>query len=107
MIVATLLLPATTTESAFNFQVQLEGVVYDFTFHWNTRDAHWYVDIADAEGNAIASGFKVVADWPLLKGIAQGARPPGEVVAFDSTGEGDPTLEELGERVLLLYAESA
>src|SRR4051812_14418071 len=104
---ATLVLPSSSEADAFNFQVRLEGVIYDFTLRWNTRDDHWYADVADTDGNAIASGIKVVADWPLLKGLAQGTRPPGDVVALDSSGLGDPGLQDLGERVLLLYKERA
>lgn len=103
---AVLQLPSATDTEAFRFETELEGVIFKFAFQWNERDSHWYMTLADSEGAAIVSGIKVVARTPLLRGISDARRPPGDIMAYDTTGAGDPGLEDLGENVLLLYHEA-
>lgn len=103
---ATLTLGSSTSDRAFNFQAKINGVVFDFTLTWNERDAHWYLDLNDADGAPIRSGVKVVVDWPLLKGCVDARRPVGDVVALDTDGAGDPLITDLGGRVLFLYNEA-
>lgn len=103
---ATLTLPTTDEAEAFTFEVSLEGTLYLFALAWNARDSAWYMAISDADGAPIATGIRVVVDWPLLKGVADSRRPPGEIFALDTTGTGDPGLADLGGRVSLIYNES-
>ena len=102
---ATLELPSANDTEAFEYETELQGSVFQLSFRWNRRDAHWFLTVRDADGVDIASGRRVVADWPLLKGVVDVRRPHGEIVALDTTGEGDPGLTDLGGRVLLLYEE--
>lgn len=102
---ATFELPASSTGEAFQFEVELQGALFTFLFLWNSRDAHWYMTVSDSNGVPILSGRRVVVDWPLLRNVADLRRPKGEIVALDTTGEGDPGLADLGGRVPLLYEE--
>lgn len=104
---AALVLPTSPKDKSYLFRVELEGVNYAFRFFWNTREGAWYFDITDDADVAIVAGQKVTVDWPLLDNVVTSRRPPGDVVALDTTGNGvEPARDDLGARVLLLYNES-
>jgi hypothetical protein len=88
----------------FDVQVTLEDVTYTLELRWNVRSSAWYMNVLDAEGvTMLQAGIKLVADW-MLASYSVGAQPPGAFVARDTSGQGiDPTLEDLGTRVQLLY----
>jgi hypothetical protein len=104
---AVLTLPARTDLRAYSFQVELEGALYLFALRWNARAASWFMDITDTSGAPVIAGRRVVIDWPLLRTVVKENRPPGEILAVDTTNAGtDPGLDELGARVQLVYVES-
>lgn len=92
---------------AFYFLVELDGTDYQCSFRWNSREGFWYMSLFDLDGNPIRTGLKVVANWPLIRLDRTGNRPPGEIVFVDA-GEvpADPGLEDLGERVGMVYIPS-
>lgn len=103
---AILTIPTRTDLGAYTFQVELDGKVYRFSMQFNDREGFWYFSIADEGGNAIRSGVKVVANWPLLGRVAEEAAPPGLLFAIDPTDQDlDPGLSDLGETVFLTYME--
>lgn len=92
---------------AFDFQIALEGSAFTFKFHWNDRAQGWYWSLYDAAGAAVAEGRRLVVSWPLLRNIAAGNTPRGELYAFNTRRAGeDPGLTDLGTNVRMLYAES-
>lgn len=103
------LLPLRTDSTPFYaFGVALEGVSYNFTFKWNTRGSLWTFDVADGAGVALVSGRRVVVGLPLLARFKDPRLPPGQLVAFDTTGAGvDPGLADLGTRVTIVYWTAA
>lgn len=102
-----LVLPTRTDVPIYSFGVDLEGVTYQFTFRWNSRDASWYFDLADVEGNPLLSGRKVVLGAFLLARFRTAGLPPGEIQAVDTSGANvEAGIDELGARVQLLYFES-
>ena len=91
---------------AFDFAIALDGSEFTFKFHWNTRAQGWYYSIYDATGAAVVEGRRYVVSWPLLRNVAVANAPRGELYAINTLREGqDPTLEELGSNVRLLYTE--
>jgi hypothetical protein len=85
----------------------LDGVEYAFRFLWNTREGHWYMTLSDSAESPIASSRKIVVDWDLLRGVIDDRKPPGLIVAIDTSEQGiDPGQTELGERVLLTYFDA-
>lgn len=103
----TVYLIPTSTDPAYTQRTKLDGVEYVLTFEWNERDARWYFSIADEDGEPIASGVKVVADWPLLRRVVDPRCPPGEIGAVDATGAGEPPGRyDLGERVKIYYYDA-
>lgn len=101
------LLLITSEEPHYQQRTRLEGRDYLLTFTFNEREERWYLSIADEAEDPIASGLKLVANWPLLWPYRYDPRiPPGELAVSDVSGDGSPpTLLELGEgkRCELLY----
>src|SRR5207237_530854 len=87
----------------------LGGRDYLLTFHWSQRGGAWLLTVADQDGVDIVTGQPVVVDWPLLgRRVVDARRPPGELVAVDTTGAARaPGFADLGDRVQLVYFEPA
>lgn len=103
-------IPTSTTQPHYSLRVDLDAVTYVLTFHWNARDASWYLDIADEDEVAIVCGVKVSIGVPLAIRSANPAIPAGMLIAVDTSGANSPPgFADLGDRVLLYYfdAESA
>lgn len=88
----------------FTIRHTLDGREYTLTLEWSERESAWYLQLADQGDVPIAGATKVVADWPLLLTTNDPRKFPGALIARDTTGQGlDPTLNDLGVRVLLVY----
>ena len=81
------IIPTDTSLATYTFSVEIELIVFLFRFQFNERDQSWFFDILTADGDPIRQGVKVVTNFPLLARIARLDRPPGEIVAVDTTGE--------------------
>lgn len=105
-----LLIP-TREEPYYQQRTRLEGRDYVLSFAYNEREARWYLTIADEAESPIATGIKLIANWPLLRPHKWDPRcPAGELNVADISGDASPpTLLELGEskRCELLYWTSA
>jgi hypothetical protein len=85
----------------------LERVEYLLEFWWNERESAWYFRLADSAGDDLRL-CKLTLDWPLLRGLVDDRRPPGELIATDTLGTGAPAgLQDLGQRVIVRYIEAA
>jgi hypothetical protein len=93
-------------ESWYEQTVALDGVDYLFRFMWSERERRWYMDMETADGTALATGVKVVADHDLLAHLTSDLRPPGILTCVDHSGEQrDPDLRDLGARVRIWYID--
>lgn len=93
-------IPSPTEEQPRRVQrTALDGMEYILTFDWNTRDQHWYCDIANQDGDLIRAGVKLVVDWLLLRLVTDAERPPGALILGTSDGV-DPDLTGLQDAVL-------
>jgi hypothetical protein len=88
-------------------ETTLDGTRYLLHFTFNQREDAWYVSLHDVNDVPLASGAKIVANWFLfLRKIDPATMPPGLMFVSDSSGGGtDPGVNELGERVKLIYIE--
>lgn len=83
----------------------LDGTDYILVFEWLQRDGHWLLHVLDLQESPIASGLKLVTNWPLLRGVTDPRRPPGNLFVWDALGlDDDPTFDGLGTRFVLAYA---
>lgn len=89
-------------------RVRLDGRDYLLDLAWNGRESRWYVDVYDADGELVVGSRKIVADGRIGQRVTDTRRPPGVLGAVDVSGNGiDPGIDDLGERVLLIYFDEA
>lgn len=100
---ATEILPTRIDISRYSFRIDLDDVTFEIDLRFNLRDQHWYLSLADADGNSLRQGLKIVSNWPLLRTMVQQNRPDRDLIAVRPSGSGDPDRETLGEDVLLAY----
>lgn len=97
-------IPVQSTTDSFKQQVEMDLAVYDLSFEWNARDAHWTMRIGKA-GDTIIAGIKLVVSEDLLayaKRIA--GAPPGRMIIRDLDDlDRDPDGVLFGARVALMY----
>jgi hypothetical protein len=86
---------------------KLDGVNYGIETYYNTRAGAFFLNLLDEDGNILKAGIKVVVSFPLTGFRDTDPRmPPGMLYAYDTSGQDlDPTLDDFGTRVLLLYEE--
>jgi hypothetical protein len=79
-----------------SFQIALVGVTYSMTVVWNTVNASWMIDIADASGNPILSGIPMVTGADLLQQFAYLGFNFRLVCQTDNAPNVVPTFADLG-----------
>lgn len=90
----------------FSETVTLTGTEYVLDFQYNQREDRWYLSLYDTNGNAIYLGRKIVPSVPLFRKCASGSKPLGDLIAQTLTAnDAPPNIDELGERVQLVYYE--
>jgi hypothetical protein len=100
-------IPTPTGMPSFTMRVTLEQVEYRFDFAWNERAERWFMQLYTSAGDLITSR-KVIPNWPLLRGLVHADRPPGELVALDTSDLRTPIgLNDWGDRVVLDYLEAS
>ena len=96
-----------TDAAHFDQRVELEGVMYLLSFHWNARMNLWTLDVGLSGEATAVHGVTVVANRPLfgryhyIEGV-----PPGELIAVtsDLTADG-PRFDWSGHMLSYLTAE--
>lgn len=82
----------------------LDGVEFSFRWSYIERGARWSLSLYDTDDTAIAEGIACVSSFPLFDLITSSRRPLGELMLYDTQGEGAPPgLDDLGTRVLVVY----
>lgn len=90
------------------FSIDLEGTVYVLRLIWNSRTGRWALSIFEEDETPIITGIAVVGNFDLLKQYSDPRLPPGTIYVADQSGLArEPTDENLGGSVLLLYADAA
>jgi hypothetical protein len=114
---AVLKIPTSTDLASYNQRTALDGRDFILNFIFNQRLGRWFLDIADQDGVAIASGLGLVSNFVITRNIVDERRPAGEIFVIDLEGAGedpdvintfsrDPGLKELGERFILVYFDA-
>lgn len=100
-------IPTSQTLPDYTQSVTLDGTRYDFRFIWNQREEFWYFTIS-LDDEVVVGSTKIVPDWPLLRRDMQTNQPPGELIAFDTTGVNETiAFGDLGQKVILYYGDAA
>lgn len=101
-------LPLRSDLPHYTFQVELDGASYEFEIRWNDMAAGWIMSIFTSDSQPIVTGLRLVVDWSLAGRYADARLPPGKLIAQDTSGaHADPTRDDLGSRVILLYFSEA
>lgn len=88
------------------FSIDLEGTVYVFRVLWNSRTGRWSLSVFEEDETPIVMGITVIGEADLLSQYADSRLPPGTLYTADLTGKNrEPTDENFGDSVLLLYAD--
>lgn len=100
-----------TSSDPYSVQrTDLEGREYILQFDWSTRESVWYMTIYDSSGSPLASGIKLVCNWPLTYRLPNPALPPGDLMVSTKTAADDspPGLLDMAEggRCELTYVTS-
>ncbi len=100
-----------TSGDAYSIQrTDLEGTEYIFQLDWSTRESCWYMSIYDNTFVSLASGIKLVCNWPLTYRLPNPLLPPGHFMVTTRTASDDspPLQADLapGGRCQLTYVSS-
>jgi hypothetical protein len=104
--VAVVTIPCAAANSArWTQRTSVAGREYELAFDWNERRGRWSLSLADQDGSPIATGVTLVTSYPLLRGVIDPRRPPGDLFIVDTTGLNDlePGFADLGTRFVLAY----
>lgn len=104
-VVRPLEIPLPVDTPLFTMSVILDGQSYNLQLDYCEREFRWYLSILTIDGIRLASGIKVIADWPLLRQAVDERLPPGILMSADVSGSGgeSPEFADLGRRVKLWY----
>ena len=95
-----------TSSDVFYTQItQLDGVDYLLDFRYNDRENSWRFSIALTDNTPLATGIKIVTNYPLLQKYADDRLPAGEIFCITSGDDSNPAQNDLGigKRCLLVY----
>lgn len=105
---AILVLPVHSNAPNYEFQIDLEGVIFTLEFSYNTRSGRWHMSILDSTAEIL-----YVGDIPILINLALHDQyiipelPLGRFIAIDETGQNnEATRETFGNEIKLLYEEA-
>jgi hypothetical protein len=105
--VAILELPIRSDLSAYSFQLELEGVLFNFYFYYNQRMDRWFMDIKEQDDTPVIMGIPMLYGSDLIGRFVMDGRPLGRMGVWDESGkEQNATQFIFGQPVLLLYEES-
>lgn len=86
----------------YNYSIDLEDDVFQFTIHWNENDSAWYLDLLGISNDVNIKGIKLVTGVNLIKPYA--ILELGGLYVIDNDGEGlDPDYDNIGTRYQLYY----
>ncbi len=68
----------------------LEGVDYVLSFDYSSRENVWYLTIADSSSNVLATGIKIVTNYPLTYRLSTVGIPPGRLFCWSKTEDDSP-----------------
>lgn len=103
---ALLQLPITNSIANYRFRTRIEGIDYIFRFRYGSREDSWFMDIRNSEDILLLAGIRVVVGIDLTQSFKHLAIPQGPIFAENLEDIfQEPTRDNFGTEVLLLYSE--
>lgn len=104
---AIVVIPIRSDLPAYDFQIELEGVLYGLSFSYNTRAGWWVMDILDVNEEPVLMGVRMITGWLMTERFVMEGKPPGDFFILDTSGKNeDPGQNDFGTTKLLMYADS-
>jgi len=101
-------LPIRSDIPAYDFQTELDGVLYTLGFSFNSRAGYWVMDIFDSSETPVLMGIRIISGWLLTNRFVMAGLPPGDFFVYDTSGKNeDPTMSDFGGTKILLYADAS
>lgn len=98
-----LIIPITNDPNQ-ELRVTLGDTEFYMIIKYNVRAELWTLNILDAGKDPIVEGIACRVDYSLLSRYKDIRLPENKLFLIDTSGEGlDPTLDDMGQRVLLAY----
>lgn len=99
-------IPVVSDPQAYEFEITLDGTPYRLAFYFNKRRGTWHMSVRTQNEEDIVVGLPIFVGYPVLDRFRDTRLPPGTFLPID-TGNGslDPTQDDFGTRVKLLYIE--
>ena len=92
----------------YTLEVTLGDAAYLFTIKWNTRAAHYTLDIARRDGTILVSGLGLLLNSELLRNHAGLGLPEGALTLIDASNVfDDVAFDDLAERTALVWLTEA
>lgn len=99
-------IPVNKQTDAYSQSIELDGQVFNFSFHFNKREDKWYLKISRNDAIIIDS-LKLVHGTDLLKQYRAYNVPKGILSVVDSSGLfKDPSSSEFGNTIQLQYNDT-
>lgn len=88
-------------------EFQLDGETFRLLTRYIARTDSWMASLYDATGSPIATGRRITVGNFLFPWLSGRDRPAGQLIAIDTKDEDvDPGEFDLGERVIIAYADA-
>ena len=103
------IIPTLTDGTIFyNQTTVLDGRTYQLSFHYNSRDAYWYLNIRTEAGDAIrgCGSLRLVQGSFPIRRVYDVNRPSGELLVLSELKD-EPGLVDLGNDTVLAYIPRA
>ena len=95
---------ATPEQHGDEYRTTLDGRDYELAWSWNQRSSRWWLRLSSSEGHI--AYIPAVTGFPLLKSVSGTARPPGELLVLDPTGEArEPGLRNFADFAFVYVEE--
>ncbi len=97
--------PEKSTSPLISWTSRLDGILARFRLQYIKRCDEWDLRVADAAGDVIIAGQRIVVGWDMWQPYNDSRLPPGSLVVVDSEGKYDdlPRLDGWQERYWWMY----
>ena len=99
-------IPVSKETDAYSQSVELDGEVFELSFHYNKREDKWYMRVS-RNNQIVVDGIKLVHGDDLLSQYHAYDVPKGKLSIVDASGLfQDPGSVEFGNTIQLQYDEA-
>lgn len=91
----------------FDFEIELDAVLFNFSVYWNDRESHWYFDLRNEDLEPLILGAKLVLNYDMLQDYNDVTFPAGAIYYIRETKDAIETADNLGIDYNIYYFTEA